>query len=185
MICVPREERRRGLQRAAKIERAPIADVSGSISPTWERVTSPHACRAITAFPPSASVAGCDRTAERPLDCRSIDRSLRLATGARIYRSRSGLRLWRADLAPVTMAKRVFREAHRFDPIRSDGIALTILLCSASGISDICSIPTKNITTRLVHTYRCARTCRSRAPSSLSVARWRCQVVSGAVTPHS
>jgi hypothetical protein len=48
-------------------------------------------------------------------------------------------------------------------------------LCSANGISAICSIPTKNITTRLVRTYRCTRTRRSRVPSRLSVARWRCQ----------
>jgi hypothetical protein len=34
-------------------------------------------------------------TSRRPLDCPSADRSLRLATGAAIYRSRSGLRLWR------------------------------------------------------------------------------------------
>jgi len=37
------------------------------------------------------------------------------------------------------------------------------------------SIPTKNITTRLVRTYRCTRTRRSRVPSRLSAARWRCQ----------
>src|SRR5262245_63509515 len=49
----------------------------------------------LAAFPPRASVAGCDRTPERPLDCPSTDRSLRLATDATIYRSRSGLRLWR------------------------------------------------------------------------------------------
>jgi hypothetical protein len=82
------------------------------------------------AFSPRASVAGCDRTPERPLDCPSTDRSLRLATGATIYRSRSGLRLWRcrhpaassngytgsADLATVAMAKRIFEEADRFNP---------------------------------------------------------------------
>src|SRR5262249_48460453 len=49
----------------------------------------------LAAFPPRASVPGCDRTPERPLDCPSTDRSLRLATDATIYRSRSGLRLWR------------------------------------------------------------------------------------------
>src|SRR5215831_8662926 len=50
-----------------------------------------------------------------------------------------------------------------------------MLLCSANGISAICSILTKNITTRLVRTYRCTRTRRSRVPFRLSVARWRCQ----------
>src|SRR6266511_2887159 len=42
----------------------------------------------LAAFPPRASVAGCDRTPARPLDCPSTDRSLRLATDATIYRSR-------------------------------------------------------------------------------------------------
>jgi hypothetical protein len=63
----------------------------------------------------------------------------------------------------------------RGSSVRSDGDVLTMLLCSASSISAICSIPTKNITTRLVRTYRCTRTRRSRVPSRLSVARWRCQ----------
>ena len=49
----------------------------------------------LAAFPPPASVVGCDRAPERPLDCPSTDRSLRLATDATIYRSRSGLRLRR------------------------------------------------------------------------------------------
>src|SRR3989442_7527324 len=34
----------------------------------------------LTAFPPRASVAGCDRTPERPLDFPSTNRSLRLGT---------------------------------------------------------------------------------------------------------
>src|SRR5436305_1586243 len=84
----------------------------------------------LAAFPPRASVAGRDRTSERPLDCPSADPSVRLATGAAIYRSRSGLCLWRcrhpaastngytgsADLATVAMAKRIFGEDDRFDP---------------------------------------------------------------------
>src|SRR5262249_53395197 len=41
----------------------------------------------LAAFPPPASVARRDRTPERPLDCPSADRSLRLATDATIYRS--------------------------------------------------------------------------------------------------
>jgi hypothetical protein len=49
------------------------------------------------------------------------------------------------------------------------------LLCSANDISAICSIPTKNITTKLVRTYRCTRTRRSRVLFRLSVARWRCR----------
>src|SRR5215813_9202854 len=50
-----------------------------------------------------------------------------------------------------------------------------MLLYSANGISAIYSILTKNITTRLVRTYRCTRTRRSRVPSRLSVSRWRCR----------
>src|SRR6266404_3641747 len=50
-----------------------------------------------------------------------------------------------------------------------------MLLCSANDISAICSIPTKNITTRLVRTYRCTRTHQSHVLSRLAVARWRSQ----------
>jgi hypothetical protein len=63
-------------------------------------------------------------------DCPSTDRTLRLATDATIYRSRSRLRLWQgchptassngytgsADLATVALAKRILGEAHRLDP---------------------------------------------------------------------
>ena len=84
----------------------------------------------LSAIPPPASVAGCDRSPERPLDCPSTDRSLRLATDATIYRSRSGLCLWRclypsrsrdghsgpADRTTIAMAERTCGEAHRFDP---------------------------------------------------------------------
>jgi hypothetical protein len=45
----------------------------------------------------------------------------------------------------------------RATSVRSDGIVLTMLLCSANGISVICSILTKNTTTRLVRTYRCTK----------------------------
>ena len=59
--------------------------------------------------------------------------------------------------------------------VRSDGSVLTMSLCSANDISAICSIRTKNITTRLARTYRCTRTRRSHVASRLSVARWRCR----------
>ena len=75
-------------------------------------------------------VAGRDRASERPMDCASTLRGLRLATGAAIYRSRSGLCLWRclypsrsrdehsgpADGTTIAMAERTCGEAHRFDP---------------------------------------------------------------------
>jgi hypothetical protein len=57
-----------------------------------------------------------------------------------------------------------------------------MLLCSASGISAICSIPTKNITMRLARTYHCTRTRRSHVASRLSVARWRSQFWAGCIT---
>src|SRR5262249_53476295 len=57
-----------------------------------------------------------------------------------------------------------------------------MLLCSANGICAICSIPTKNITTRLGRTYRCTRTRRSRVPSRLSASRWRCRFWAGYTT---
>ena len=66
-------------------------------------------------------------------------------------------------------------DVRRGSSVRSDGIALTMSLCSASGTFATCSMLTNNITMRLVRTYRCTRTHRFRAPSKLSVARWRCQ----------
>src|SRR3981189_2228918 len=64
------------------------------------------------------------------MGCASTPRGLRLATGAAIYRSRSGLCLWRclypsrsrdghsgpADRTTIAMAERTCGEAHRFDP---------------------------------------------------------------------
>src|SRR6202040_3602615 len=81
-------------------------------------------------LPPRASMAGGCRTAECRLDRPSTGRGLRLATDATVHRSRSRLRLWRyrpqtasrnghtrsTYLATVAMAKRIFGEAHRFDP---------------------------------------------------------------------
>src|SRR5258707_4259264 len=55
-------------------------------------------------------------------------------------------------------------------------------LCSANDISAICSIPTKNITTKLGRTYRCTRTRQSHVLSRPSVARWRCQFWAGCIT---
>ncbi len=66
-------------------------------------------------------------------------------------------------------------DIRRGSSVQSDGIVLTMLLCSVNGISGICSNLIKNIITRLVRTYRCTRTRRSRVPSRLSVTRWRCQ----------
>jgi len=66
--------------------------------------------------------------------------------------------------------------------VRSGGIVLTMLLCSANDISAICSISTKNITIRLARTYRCTRTRRSDVASRLSVARWRSQFWAGCIT---
>src|SRR5260370_18917409 len=84
----------------------------------------------LTASPPQACVAGSDRAPELPLDCAPTDRGLRLATDSTIYRSRSGLHLWRcrhpaasrnwhtgsADCTTLAMAARIFAQAHRFEP---------------------------------------------------------------------
>src|SRR5260370_31260018 len=50
--------------------------------------------------------------------------------------------------------------------VRSDGSALTMLLCSASGISVTYWCRTRNTTTRSVRIYPWRRIRRSRAPSS-------------------
>ena len=65
-------------------------------------------------------------------------------------------------------------DTRRGSSVRSEGIVLTTLLCSANGICAICSILTKNITTRFVRTYRrtvaTASSSRSDLPGSPSCA---------------
>src|SRR5262249_34038531 len=104
--------------------------VDGFVRSPYDLVSAVVWISDLAAFPPQASVVGRDRTPERPLDCPSTDRSLRLATDATIYRSRSRLRLWQgchstassngytgsADLATIALAKRILGEAHRLDP---------------------------------------------------------------------
>jgi len=103
-----------------------------------------------------------------------------------IYRSRPGLRLWRYRRPSVfeQWAYEIVRSRHgrhgkmdmrRGSSVRSDGTVLTMSLCLANGISAICSIRIKNITTKLARTCHCTKTRRSRALSRPSVARWRCQ----------
>ena len=57
--------------------------VDGFIRSTYDLVSAFVRISDLAAFAPRVSVAGCDRTPERPLDCPSTDRSLRLATDAR------------------------------------------------------------------------------------------------------
>jgi hypothetical protein len=65
---------------------------------------------------------------------------------------------------------------------RSDGIALTMSLCLASAISGICSIRTRNITTRHAHTYHYGRMRRSLALCRPSVRRSPCLFWVGCIT---
>src|SRR5258706_13640257 len=72
-------------------------------------------------------MAGCNRASERRMDCPPTDRGIRMATGAAIHHSRSGLRLWRClpppassdghtrstDRTTITMAEWMCREADR------------------------------------------------------------------------
>jgi hypothetical protein len=89
--------------------------------------------------------------------------------------SSSGFEQWAYGIGRSRHGRHGKMDIRRGSSVRSDGIVLTMLLCSANGICAICSIPTKNITTRLVRTFRCRRTRRSRVLRRLSVARWRCQ----------
>jgi len=57
-------------------------------------------------------------------------------------------------------------DMRRGSSVRSDGIVLTMLLCSASGISVTYCCRTRNTTTRSVRIYPWRRIRRSRAPSS-------------------
>jgi hypothetical protein len=89
--------------------------------------------------------------------------------------SSSGFAQWAYGIGRSHHGRHGKTDIRRGLSVRSDGIVLIMLLCSASGISAICSMPTKNITTRLGRTYRCTRTRRSHVPSRLSVACWPCQ----------
>ncbi len=96
-----------------------------------------------------ACVAGCNRASERRMACPAADRGIRVATGAAIYHSRSGSRLWRClcppassdghtrstDRTTITMAEWMCREADRIDP---PGLALIMSSCLASGIFVTC-----------------------------------------------
>jgi hypothetical protein len=88
--------------------------------------------------------------------------------------SSSGCEQWVYGIGRSRHGRHGKMDTRRGSSVRSDGIVST-MCCAANSICAICSIPTKNITPRLVRTYRCTRTRRSRVPSRLSVARWRCQ----------
>ena len=84
-------------------------------------------------------VAGCDRTPERPLDCPSTDRSLRLATDATIYRSRSGLRVWRCRHRAAPPAGR------KENPTNSPGRSIPISGWYSRGRAYQTSVPGRQI----------------------------------------
>jgi hypothetical protein len=72
------------------------------------------------------------------------------------------LRAWVSGIGRSRHGRHGKTDIRKGSLVRSDGIVLTMLLCSANGICAICSILTKNTTTNLVRTYRCTRTRRSR-----------------------
>jgi hypothetical protein len=96
--------------------------------------------------------------------------------------SSRGFAQWAYGIGRLHRARHGKMDIRRGSSVQSDGIALTMSLCSANDISAICSIPTKNITTKLGRTYRCTRTHRSHVLSRPSVARWRCQFWAGCIT---
>ena len=96
--------------------------------------------------------------------------------------SSSGFEQWGYAIGRLHRARHGKMDIRRGSSVQSDGIALTMSLCSANDISAICSIPTKNITTKLGRTYRCTRTRQSHVLSRPSVARWRCQFWAGCIT---
>ena len=96
--------------------------------------------------------------------------------------SSSGFEQWVYGIGRSRHGRHGKTGTRRGSSVRSDGIVLTMLLCSANDISAICSIPTKNITTKLGPTYRCTRTRQSHVLSRPSVARWRCRFWAGCIT---
>src|SRR5258707_3733112 len=96
--------------------------------------------------------------------------------------SSRGFTQWAYGIGRLHRARHGKMDIRRGSSVQSDGIALTMSLCSANDISAICSIPTKNITTKLGRTYRYTRTRQSHVLSRPSVARWRCQFWAGCIT---
>jgi hypothetical protein len=103
------------------------------------------------------------------------DISFAIGIASMAMSSSSGFEQWVYGIGRSRHGHHGKTDIQRGSSVRSDGIVLTMLLCLANGISAICSIPTKAITTRLVRTYRCTRMRRFRASFRLSVVRWRCQ----------
>src|SRR5262249_46068461 len=89
--------------------------------------------------------------------------------------SSSGFEQWVYVIGRFRRHRRGKNGIRRGLSVRSDGIVLTMLSCSAKAISVICLILTKDITTRLGRTCRYTRTRRSRVPFRLLVTRWRCR----------
>jgi hypothetical protein len=106
---------------------------------------------------------------------RRHDISFAIAIASMARLSSNGFEQWVYGIGRSRHGRPGKTDTRRGSSARSDGIVLTMLLCSANDISAICSIPTKNITTRLAHTYRCTRTRQSSVPFRPSVERWRCQ----------
>jgi hypothetical protein len=96
--------------------------------------------------------------------------------------SSSGFVQWAYGIDRFRHGRHGKMDIRRGSSVQSDGIVSTMSLCSANDIFAICSIRTKNITTRLGRTYRCTRTRRSHVASRLSVARWRSQFWAGRIT---
>jgi hypothetical protein len=88
--------------------------------------------------------------------------------------SSSGFEQWVYGIGRSRHGRHGKTGTRRGSSVRSDGIVLTMLLCSANDISAIYSIPTKNITTRLARICRCTRTRRSHVRSKLR-SHARCQ----------
>src|ERR1700747_979890 len=62
--------------------------------------------------------------------------------------SSRGFAQWAYGVGRLHRARHGKMDIRRGSSVQSDGIALTMSLCSANDISAICSIPTKNITTK-------------------------------------
>jgi hypothetical protein len=113
---------------------------------------------------------------------RRHDISFAIGIACMALSSSSGFAQWAYGIGRSRHGRHGKTGTRRGSSVRSDGIVLTMLLCSANDISAIYSIHTKNITMRLARTYRCTRTRRSHVASRLSVARWRSQFWAGCIT---
>jgi hypothetical protein len=106
---------------------------------------------------------------------RRHDISFAIGIACMAMRSSGVFEQWGYGIGRLRHGRHGRTDMRRGSSVRSDGIALIMSLCSATGTFAICSNHIKNITMKPARTYHCTRTRQSRALPRPSVACCPCQ----------